>query len=334
MQPGFWEDNETARQVLKAKGHLERMVRDWDALASIRDDADTLLELAEEEGDESTAREAHAQVRKLEKLLHVMETRRLMPEEEDANDAILEINSGAGGTDAQEWAEMLLRMYTRWAESEGFEAELLDRQYGEEAGIKSAALAIRGPYAYGYLQAESGVHRLVRISPFDQAQRRHTAFAAVAAYPDVDDDIEIDLNPADIELQTMRASGAGGQHVNTTDSAVRLIHHPTGLTVVCRAERSQHKNRETALKMLRAKLYQQELQKRIDAQAEANAKKKKIDFGSQIRSYVLQPYQQVKDLRTGHTVGDVTRVLDGDLTPFMEHWLVGRADGTIEERDA
>jgi len=291
-------------------------VRDWKSLATIRDDAETLLELAEEAEDEDTAREAEVQVRRLEKLLHALETHRLMPEEADANDAILEINPGAGGTDAMDWAEMLLRMYTRWAENEGFQAELLDRQYAEEAGIKSAALAIRGPYAYGYLQAETGVHRLVRMSPFDQARRRHTAFAAVAAYPDVDDDIEIDLNPADIEMQTMRASGAGGQHVNTTDSAVRLIHHPTGL------------------KMLRAKLYQQELQKRIDAQAEANAKKKKIDFGSQIRSYVLQPYQQVKDLRTGHTAGDVTRVLDGDLTPFMESWLVGRADGTLEEKQA
>ncbi|MBW2253437.1 MAG: peptide chain release factor 2 [Deltaproteobacteria bacterium] len=316
LQPGFWEDNETARRLLKEKGHIERTVRDWKSLATIRDDAETLLELAEEAEDEDTAREAEVQVRRLEKLLHALETHRLMPEEADANDAILEINPGAGGTDAMDWAEMLLRMYTRWAENEGFQAELLDRQYAEEAGIKSAALAIRGPYAYGYLQAETGVHRLVRMSPFDQARRRHTAFAAVAAYPDVDDDIEIDLNPADIEMQTMRASGAGGQHVNTTDSAVRLIHHPTGL------------------KMLRAKLYQQELQKRIDAQAEANAKKKKIDFGSQIRSYVLQPYQQVKDLRTGHTAGDVTRVLDGDLTPFMESWLVGRADGTLEEKQA
>lgn len=285
-------------------------------------------------GDNATAREARTKLDELAKRVHALETRRLMPSNEDASGAILEINPGAGGTDAQDWAEMLLRMYSRWAEAEGFQAELLDRQAGDEAGIKSAVLAIRGDYAYGLLQAESGVHRLVRISPFDQAARRHTAFAAVAAYPDVDDDIEIDLNPADIEMQTMRASGAGGQHVNTTDSAVRLIHHPTNTVVVCRAERSQHKNRDTAMKMLRAKLYQLELEKRQEAQDEVNAKKKKIDFGSQIRSYVLQPYQQVKDLRTGLTVGDVQGVLDGDVTRFMETWLAARAEGDFEEGSA
>ncbi len=327
----FWDDPKAAQKALRDKGVIERTVRDWVQVADLRDEVETLLELALEANDPATAKEAGVRLAELDKLVHTLETRRLMPEPEDENDAIIEINSGAGGTDAQDWAGMLMRMYLRWAELEGYAAEVLDRQEGEEAGVKSAVLAIRGPFAFGYLQAESGVHRLVRISPFDQAARRHTAFAAVAAYPDIDDTIEIDLNPADIEMQTMRASGAGGQHVNTTDSAVRLIHHPTNTVVLCRAERSQHKNRETAMKMLRAKLYQLELDKRLEAQAEVNSKKKKIDFGSQIRSYVLQPYQQVKDLRTGFTVGDVDRVLEGDLSRFMEHWLAARADGSLGE---
>jgi peptide chain release factor 2 len=255
----------------------------------------------------------------------------MLAAEEDRMDAIIEINAGAGGTDAADWAGLLLRMYGRWAERNGFTSELLDVSEAELAGIRSATLAIRGSYAFGYLQAESGVHRLVRISPFDKDARRQTAFAAVAVYPEVDDSIEINLNPADIEMETMRSSGAGGQHVNTTDSAVRLRHLPTGIAVVCRAERSQHKNRDKAMKMLRAKLYQLELEKRLSAQAEIDAKKKKIDFGSQIRSYVMQPYQQVKDLRTGHTVGDVQRVLDGDIDRFMEAWLAARAEGNLAE---
>jgi peptide chain release factor 2 len=263
-----------------------------------------------------------------------LETRRLLSEEHDALSAIIEINSGAGGTDACDWAQMLLRMYERWAAVHGFSVEMLDEQPAQDAGIKSASLAIRGPYAFGYLQAESGVHRLVRISPFDANARRQTAFAAVAAYPEIDDTIEININPADIEMQTMRASGAGGQHVNTTDSAVRLIHHPSGIVVLCRAERSQHKNRDKAMKMLRAKLYQMELDKRLAAQDAINAKKKRIDFGSQIRSYVMQPYQLVKDLRTGESVGDVSRVLNGELDPFMESWLAARAEGRLGEQVA
>ncbi len=328
--PGFWDDNQRAQKILKEKGQLERIVKDWEALAELRDDVATLLELAEEMEDEETAREAAEKLESLEAAIRALETRRLLSAEEDAMDAILEINAGAGGTDAADWADMLMRMYIRWAERQGFDVEVLDVAPAEEAGIRGASLAIRGPYAFGYLQAESGVHRLVRISPFDQNARRHTAFAAVAAYPEVDDTIEIDLNPADIKMDTMRASGAGGQHVNTTDSAVRLTHIPTGIVVLCRAERSQHKNRDKAMKMLRAKLYQLELEKRLEAQAEVNAKKKKIDFGSQIRSYVMQPYQQVKDLRTNLAVGDVASVLDGDLNRFMESWLAARAEGSLE----
>jgi len=329
--PEFWEDPSTAQKILKEKGLMERTVKDWEALSEMVEEVETLIELGAEEADEEMAEEAQEVVQTLENRLEDLETRRLLSGELDENDVIVEVNAGAGGTDAADWAELLLRMYRRWAERQGFKTELLDLSPAEEAGIRGAALAIRGPYAYGYMQAESGVHRLVRISPFDQNGRRQTAFAAVNAIAEIDDDIEIDINPADIEMETMRASGAGGQHVNTTDSAVRLRHVPSGVVVLCRAERSQHKNRDKAMKMLRAKLYQIELEKRMEAAAEANAKKKKIDFGSQIRSYVMHPYQQVKDLRTGETVGDVSKVLDGDVTGFMTAWLAAKAEGRLDQ---
>lgn len=327
--PEFWEDPALAQKTMKEKGGLERVVRDWEALAELRDDVTTLLEMAAEMEDDETLQEAKDTLDSLEAKLQSLEVRRLLSGEQDGMDAIVEISAGEGGTDAADWADMLLRMYSRWAETSGFTVELLDRQDAEEAGIRAASLAIRGDYAFGYLQSEIGVHRLVRISPFDQNARRHTAFAAVYAYPEVDDDIEIDLNPADIDMQTMRASGAGGQHVNTTDSAVRLIHRPTGVAVKCSAERSQHKNRDKAMKMLKARLYQLELEKRQAALDEAEGKKMKIGFGSQIRSYVLAPYQQVKDLRTSETVGDVKGVLDGSVTRFMESWLAARAEGRL-----
>ena len=332
--PGFWDDPTVAQRVLKQKGLIERVIRDFEELSEVRDDIATLLELAEEMQDPDTAKEAADRIPELEAAIHSMETRRLLSEDADSMDAIVEINSGAGGTDAADWAEMLFRMVSRWAERRGFATEVLDYSPAEEAGIRAAALAVRGPYAFGYLQSEIGVHRLVRISPFDANARRHTAFAAIAAYPEVDDTIEVDINPADIKMDTMRAGGAGGQHVNTTDSAVRLTHVPTGVVVKCSAERSQHKNRDKAMKMLRARLYQLELEKRMEAQAEINATKKKIDFGSQIRSYVLQPYQQVKDLRTGAATSNVDRVLDGDIDLFMESWLAARADGSLGDGEA
>ncbi len=317
--------------MLRDKGSLERVVRDWDTLNELREDVATIIELAAEEGDSSLLDEARTSLETLESKVKSLETQRLLGEEQDELSAIVEVNSGAGGTDAADWAQMLMRMYFRWAERKGFAVEVMEETPAEEAGIRSATFAIRGPYAYGLMQSEIGVHRLVRISPFDQNARRHTAFAAVAAYAEIDDDIQIEINPADIRMDTMRASGAGGQHVNTTDSAVRLTHEPTGLVVKCSAERSQHKNRDKAMKMLKAKLYQLELDKRLEEAAAANAQKKKIDFGSQIRSYVMQPYQQVKDLRTGETVGDVTRVLDGTLDNFMDAWLAARADGSLSE---
>jgi peptide chain release factor 2 len=276
--------------------------------------------------DTATIGEADAAFRALETRVNEVEIQRLLSEEGDECDAILEINSGAGGTDASDWAEMLERMYLGWATRNGFKATVVDEQRHDEAGIKSCTIEVRGTYAYGYLKAEIGVHRLVRISPFDAAARRHTAFASVAAYPDIDDTIEVEVKESDLRVDTYRSSGAGGQHVNTTDSAVRLTHIPTGLVVACQQERSQHKNKATAMKLLRAKIYQHELQKRqeqIDAQ---NALKSKIEWGSQIRSYVLQPYRMVKDARTGVENTDTDAVLGGALTPFMEAWLVQRRD--------
>lgn len=329
--PDFWSDPKRAQILQKEKGGLERVVKDLESVVTLSEDIATLIELAEELDDEESAVEARDSLRSLTQKIHTLETQRLLAEEQDELDAIVEIHPGAGGTDAADWASMLVRMYTRWAEANGFRVETMDYSPAEEAGIKSATLAIRGPNAYGYLQSETGVHRLVRISPFDANARRQTAFAAVHVIPEIDDDIEIEINPADIEMQTMRASGAGGQHINTTDSAVRLIHSPTGTVVLCRAERSQHKNREKAMKMMRGKLYQLELDKRLEAQADVNAKKKKIDFGSQIRSYVMNPYQQVKDARTAFSIGNIDSVLDGDVGGFMEAWLVARAGGSFDD---
>ena len=262
-----------------------------------------------------------AAVRRLDDLVAGIELETLLTGEHDASDAIVEIHPGAGGTESQDWAEMLLRMYLRWAEQNNFETELLDRLEGEEAGIKSATFAVRGDYAYGYLHGESGVHRLVRISPYDAASRRHTSFASVFVYPEVDDDVEIEINDGDLRVDTYRASGAGGQHVNKTESAVRITHLPSGIAVACQNERSQHKNRATAMKILRSRLYDLEISKREEEAAAKADQKMDIAWGSQIRSYVLHPYRMVKDHRTNIEVGDADRVLDGGVDPFIESWL-------------
>jgi len=316
--PGFWDDRTGAAPLLQKRRGLERRLG---TLNRLREDADELATwkelLAEEEGDE----EVEEFLERLEVELHQLELQLKLSGPDDDKCALVAVHPGAGGTESQDWAEMLLRMYLRWAEQNDFDIELLDRLEGEEAGIKSATFAVRGDYAYGYLHGESGVHRLVRISPFDAASRRHTSFASVFVYPEVDDDVEIELNDGDLRVDTYRASGAGGQHVNKTESAVRITHLPSGIAVACQNERSQHKNRATAMKILRSRLYDLEISKREEEAAIQEGKKKEIAWGSQIRSYVLHPYRMVKDHRTNVEVGDADRVLDGGVDPFIESWL-------------
>jgi len=279
--------------------------------------ASELLELAESENDEGMAAEIERDAAKLETDVRKLEFKRMFRGEMDSHNAFLDIQAGAGGTEAQDWAQMLLRMYLKWAASRGFDAEVIDSQAGEVAGMKSATIEIKGDYAYGWLRTETGVHRLVRKSPFDSGNRRHTSFASVFISPEVDDDIKVDLNPADIKMDVYRSSGAGGQHVNKTESAVRLTHGPTGIVVACQNERSQHKNRATAMKMLKAKMYELEFNKRNAAAKVLEDSKSDVSWGNQIRSYVLDQ-SRIKDLRTGVEIGDTTKVLDGNLDPFME----------------
>ena len=301
-------------------GSLAKIERDLD-------DARTLVELGEAESDEAAEAEGVASLKALKAEGERRELEALLSGEADANDSYVEVHSGAGGTESCDWARMLLRMYMRWAERRKFEVELIEETAGDEAGVKSATIVIKGHNAHGWLKTELGVHRLVRISPFDSNARRHTSFASVWVYPVVDDRIEIDINEADCRIDTYRSSGAGGQHVNKTESAVRITHLPTGIVVACQSERSQHKNRATAWNMLRARLYERELEKQ-EAKANADAASKTdIGWGHQIRSYVLQPYQMVKDLRTGHVSGTPSDVLDGDLDPFMEASLAHRLSG-------
>jgi peptide chain release factor 2 len=316
--PGFWDDHAGSAPLLQRRRQIERRLA---TLNRLRADADELAAWRElvEEGEADA--EVEEFVERLEKELHQLELQLKLSGADDDKNALVAIHPGAGGTESQDWAEMLLRMYLRWAEQQGYQAELLDRLEGEEAGIKSAAFAVRGDYAYGYLHGETGVHRLVRISPYDAASRRHTSFASVYVYPEVDDDVEIDIEDKDLRIDTYRASGAGGQHVNKTESAVRITHHPSGIVVSCQNERSQHKNRATAMKILRARLYDLEISKRAEEAAEREGKKKDIAWGSQIRSYVLHPYRMVKDHRTNTEVGDADRVLDGGIDAFIEAWL-------------
>ena len=320
--PNFWSDPARSQSVNRARKRLQELLDDDQKLERALADLDAFFELARE--GEPVEADLHRELDALRAALEGIETRTLLGGDNDSLNAILTIHPGAGGTESQDWAEMLLRMYTRWAERHGFRATLNDRQEGEEAGIKSATLTIEGEYAYGLLQSETGVHRLVRISPFDQAKRRHTSFASVFVSPEIDDRIEINIREEDLRIDTFRAGGKGGQHVNMTDSAVRIVHLPTNVVVQCQNERSQHKNRDMAMKILRSRLYEHELEKKRAEARKVEDSKLDIDFGSQIRSYVLQPYQMVKDTRTKLEIGDVNRVLDGDLDALQHAWLVER----------
>jgi peptide chain release factor 2 len=312
---------------MRARQTLEGQIAGYRQLERELDDALTLIELGESERDDASVQEGETMLQRLAPTARRREVEALLSGEADANDAYLEVHAGAGGTESQDWAAMLLRMYSRWAEKRGYQVKLTDESPGDEAGIKSATLEIKGDHAFGWLKTEAGVHRLVRISPFDANARRHTSFASVWVYPIVDDSIQIDINPTDLDVSFMRSSGAGGQHVNRTESAVRILHRPSGIVVFSQDQRSQHQNRDIAMKRLKARLYEQELQRRETKAQEEAASKSDIGWGHQIRSYVLQPYQLVKDLRTGTTSGMPGSVLDGDIDEFIESSLAQRMRG-------
>jgi peptide chain release factor 2 len=320
-QPEFWNNADAAREVIAESNALKAWTEPWRRISGKVRDLTELGELLEVEADEGLREEWEREVASVAGELERLELRNMLQGPDDQRDALVTIHPGAGGTESQDWAEMLLRMYVRWAEQHGLDAELLDRLEGEEAGIKSATLEIRGEYAYGYLKAERGVHRLVRISPFDSQGRRHTSFASVFVYPVVDDTIEIEIREEDIEMDVFRASGAGGQHVNKTSSAVRLRHLPSGIVASSQQERSQHKNRAIAMKMLKAALYQKALEEQEAEKQKLESTKTDIGWGSQIRSYVFQPYTMVNDHRTDLKIGDVQKVMDGDLDPFIQAYL-------------
>ncbi len=326
-KPAFWDDQAVAKEVMRERSELEHSLDILDSLLARQEDAGVLLELAQEEQDKAAAKEVEGLIKEQEDGVARLEAARLLGEPDDGRSAIVSINAGAGGTDAQDWAEMLLRLYSRFGERGGFEVRLLDLQEGEEAGIKSATIEVNGFQAYGQLKGETGIHRLVRISPFDASHRRHTAFASVFVSPQIEDDIEIDIREADIRVDVFRASGAGGQHVNKTSSAVRLTHLPTGVVVQCQNEKSQHRNKDLAMKVLRARLYEMELAKREAEKKQIHDSHQEIGWGSQIRSYVLAPYRLVKDHRTGVDVGNVDAVLDGDLSQFIQGYLLWRSGG-------
>jgi len=319
--PGFWDRPEEAREVMEESARLKGWVEPWRDLDAKSLELVELAELLRADPDADMEEEWLREFERLEKGMEALELRTMLQGENDHLGAILTIQPGAGGTESQDWAEMLLRMYQRWAERHGYEIEILDLQAGEEAGIKGASVAISGPSAFGFLRAERGVHRLVRISPFDSQARRHTSFASVFVYPEVDDDVEIEIDPGDLRVDTFRASGAGGQHVNKTDSAIRITHEPTGIVVSCQQERSQHKNRATAMKMLRSALYDRAVAEKEKEKQILEATKTDIGWGSQIRSYVFQPYTMVNDHRTELKLTDVERVMEGDLDPFIEAYL-------------
>ena len=326
-RPEFWNDHERAQQVQRERSKLTAALEGWKRQRSELDDANVFLELAVE-GDPDALAEGVAKADVVDEGIGNLEMRQMLGGEHDAGNAILSIHPGAGGLEAQDWAEMLFRMYLRWCERKGYKIEILDQQEGEGAGIKSATITIEGEYAYGYLHAESGIHRLVRISPFDANARRQTSFASVFVYPEIEDDVVVEINADDLRVDTYRSSGAGGQHVNKTDSAVRLTPLPTGIVVACQNERSQHKNRSMAMKILRSRLYDLEMKKQKEKLDAFSKNKKEIGFGSQIRSYVLHPYRMVKDHRTACEVGNTDAVLDGDLDKFIQAYLFSKLSGT------
>ncbi|WP_426450523.1 peptide chain release factor 2 [Paenibacillus sp. S-38] len=329
--PDFWDDNEKAQKLIAEMNAIKGSIDQLQALTAEYEDLELMMELVQEENDESLVSELTSGITALVKKLEGFELQLLLSQPYDKLNAILELHPGAGGTESQDWAEMLLRMYRRWAEKRGFKVEVLDYLPGDEAGVKSVTLLIQGYNAYGYLKAEKGVHRLVRISPFDSSGRRHTSFVSCDIMPEIDDDVEVEIRTEDLKVDTYRASGAGGQHINTTDSAVRITHMPTGVVVSCQTERSQIKNRDRAMKMLRSKLYEKKIEEQQKQLAEIRGEVSDIAWGSQIRSYVFHPYSMVKDHRTGEETGNVGAVMDGDLDPFIDAYLRGRINKKDQE---
>jgi len=321
QEPDFWKDNEKAQETLKELTALKKKSESWHKLSSQLEDASLFAELAQQENDEKALKEVEKNLQQINKELGDFEFTLMLSDEDDPKNALLAIHSGAGGTESQDWAEMLLRMYTRWIERKGFQYKTIDFLAGEEAGIKSVTLEVIGEYAYGFLKGESGVHRLVRISPFDANRRRHTSFSSVFVYPEIEDTITVEINDDDLKIDTFRSSGAGGQHVNKVSSAVRITHIPTGIVVQSQSERSQFRNKENAMKVLKSRLYQRYKEKEEEKLSEAESEKKKIEWGSQIRSYVFHPYNMVKDHRTGVETSDTQAVMDGELDQFIQAFL-------------
>jgi len=323
--PNFWEGGESAQKILKERTSILESLSPWQQNQKELEEMEILLQLIEEQGDEKEAQELLEKVQKSEEAIGQMEFRTMLGGEHDESNAIVSINAGAGGTEAQDWVEMLLRMYLRWGEKRGYQTKIIDILPGEEAGLKNVTFTVNGRYAYGYLKAEVGIHRLVRISPFDAGARRHTSFASVFVYPEISDDVVIEIDEKDLRIDTFRSSGAGGQHVNKTDSAVRITHLPTGIVVQCQNERSQHKNKAIALKILKARLYEKELMEKEEKLGELHNTKKEIAWGSQIRSYIMHPYKMVKDHRTNKVIHQVDRVLDGEIDEFIKAYLLNAA---------
>ena len=328
-EPGFWDDTQNSQKILQRSAKLKDKLAAMESLRNLWDDAMTLCELANEEGDLTVLPDAQAEIEKLSKDLEQQRLQTLLTGEYDAKNAILTFHAGAGGTEAQDWADMLYRMYNRWAERHNYKVKLLDYLDGEEAGLKSASILIEGENAYGFLKGENGVHRLVRVSPFDASGRRHTSFASLEVMPEIDDTVEVEINPADIKMDVYRASGAGGQKVNKTSSAVRLTHIPTGIVVACQVERSQYQNRDVAMRMLKSKLLEIKEREHLEKIEDIKGVQKEIAWGSQIRSYVFMPYTMVKDHRTGYETGNVNAVMDGDLDGFIHAYLKALSQGTL-----